>query len=145
VAKPGIEFLREIIAGKQAAPPIQATLGLELLEVKDGFARFQMLPGEKLYAWQGAVPGGVAAALLDAAMGAAVTTVLDAQTGYATATLSVHMTRAITARAGKVFAEGWVVHRGSRLVTSEGRLNDEQGRLLAHGSATSSLLERPAT
>jgi uncharacterized protein (TIGR00369 family) len=144
VVRPGIELLREIIAGKQAAPPLHATLGLKLLEVKDGFARFEMPRGEHLSGSQGTLPGGVAAALLDAAMGAAVTTVLDAQTGYATATLSVHTTRAITARAGKVFAEGWVVHRGSRLVTSEGRLTDEQGRLLAHGSATSSLVERPA-
>ncbi len=31
------------------------------------------------------------------------------------------------------------MHRGSRLVTAEGRLTDEQGRLLAHGSATFAL------
>jgi uncharacterized protein (TIGR00369 family) len=145
VGKRGIEFLRDIIAGKLAAPPIQATLGFELLEVQDGFARFQLLPGEHLYGWQNAVHGGVAAALLDAAMGAAVMTVLDASVGHASAGLTVHLTRAITSRAGKVLAEGWVVHRGSRLVTTEGRLTDDQGRLLAHGSATAALVERPAT
>ena len=143
--KRGIEFLRELIAGKVPAPPLHLALGCELLEVKDGFARFQLLPDEHLYGWQNAVHSGIAAALLDVAMGAAVMSVLDASTGYTSAGLTVHYTRSITARSGKVFAEGWVVHRGSRLVTLEGRLTDEQDRLLSHGSATASLVERPAT
>ncbi len=141
----GIELLRDVIAGKLAAPPIHATLGFELVEVQDGVARLQLTPSEKLYGWQNAVHSGVAAALLDAAMAAAVTSVLDASTGATTVGLNLHLTRSITARAGKLLAEGWVVHRCSRLVTLEGRLTDEQGRLLAHGSATAALVERPAT
>ena len=139
----GIEFLRDLIAGKAKPAPVQATLGLKLVDVSDGFASFQLLPGEKLYGADSAVHSGIAAALLDVAMGAAVTTTLDAKTTGTTAALNVHLTRAITARAGKLVAEGWVVHRGSRLVTAEGRLTDDQGRLLAHGSATCSLVERP--
>jgi uncharacterized protein (TIGR00369 family) len=145
IGKPGIAFLRAIAAGELPVPPIYATLGFELLEVKDGFARFQLLPGEHLYGFHNTPPSGVAAALLDSAMGAAVMSVLDAQTGYFTAGLSVHLTRPITSRGGKVLAEGWLVHRGTRLVTTEGRLSDEQGRLLAHGSGSASLVERAAT
>jgi acyl-coenzyme A thioesterase PaaI-like protein len=78
-------------------------------------------------------------------MSAAVMTTLDAATGHTTAMLTVHLTRAITARTAKVSAEGWVVHRGSRLVTAEARLNDEQGRLLGHGSGTYSLNERASS
>jgi uncharacterized protein (TIGR00369 family) len=144
LAKPGIEFLNDIIAGKVPAAPLQATLGFELVEVSDGFARFQLVPGEHLYGPTNAVHGGVAATLLDSAMGTAVMTTLDAATAYTTATLTVHLTRAITSRTVKVTAEGWVVHRGSRMVTAEGRLNDKQGRLLAHGSATCALVERLA-
>jgi uncharacterized protein (TIGR00369 family) len=142
VGKSGIEFLRELIAGTVPAAPLQATLGLQLMEVSDGFARFELTPGEHLYNLVGVVSGGVSGAILDAAMGGAVMTTLDAATGYTTATLTTHLTRAINARTVKVTAEGWVVHRGSRLVTAEGRLTDEQGRLLAHGSATCALVER---
>jgi uncharacterized protein (TIGR00369 family) len=143
--KPGIEFLRELIAGKAPPAPIQATLGFELVEVSDGFAKLVLVPGEHLYGSFNAVHGGVAATLLESAMGAAVMTTLNAVTGYTTATLTVHLTRAISPRTVKVVGEGWVVHRGSRLVTAEARLNDEQGRLLAHGSATCSLTERVAS
>jgi uncharacterized protein (TIGR00369 family) len=142
VGKPGIEFLREQIAGTVPSAPLQATLGFQLVEVSDGFARFELSPGEHLYGPTSVVHGGVAATLLESAMGAAVMTTLDAATGHTTAMLTVHLTRAITARTVKVSAEGWVVHRGSRLVTAEGRLTDEQGRLLAHGSATCALVER---
>jgi uncharacterized protein (TIGR00369 family) len=142
LGKTGIEFLRDIIAGKVPAAPLEATLGFSLVDVQDGFARFELMPGEHLFNPMNAVHGGVSATLLDSAMGAAVMTTLNAATGYTTATLTVHLTRAITLRTSKVIAEGWVVHRGSRLVTAEGRLNDAEGRLLAHGSATCAISER---
>lgn len=140
--KAGIDYLRELAAGLVPRAPVQATLGFDLVEVSDGFARLALTPGEHLYNPVGVVHGGVAALLLDSAMGTAVLTTLDAATGYTTVTLTTQLTRAITARTLKVAAEGWVVHRGSRLVTAEGRLTDEQGRLLAHGSATCALVER---
>jgi uncharacterized protein (TIGR00369 family) len=141
--KTGIELLREALVGKVPTAPLQATLGFELAEVSDGFARYELAPGGDAYVSARAVHASVPAMLLDAAMGAAVMTTLDAVTGYTIATLTVHLTRAITARTVKVLAEGWVVHRGSRLVTAEGRLTDEQGRLLAHASATCALTDRP--
>jgi uncharacterized protein (TIGR00369 family) len=142
VGKPGIDFLRALIGGEAPAAPIQATLGFELIEATDGFAKLQLVPGEHLYGAFNAVHGGVASALLDSAMAGAVVTTLDALTLPTTATISVHFTRAMTTRMAKVVGEGWVVHRGSRLVTAEGRLNDDQGRLLAHGSATYALTPR---
>ena len=142
--KPGIALLREAIGQKLPPGPLVALLGGELVEVTDGFARLELLPSEQLHSPTYALHGGVHATLLDAAMGAAVLTTLDAVSGYLTATLTVHVTRAITSRTLKVLAEGWVVHRGSRFVTTEGRLTDEQGRLLAHGSATCALTERPS-
>jgi uncharacterized protein (TIGR00369 family) len=141
--KPGIEFLRELIAGKAPAAPIQVTLGFELVEVSDGFAKLQLTPGEHLFGALNAIHGGVSSTLLDSAMGSAVMTTLDAVTAGSTVALTVHLTRTMTLRTTKVVAEGWVVHRGSRLVTAEGRINDDQGRLIAHGSATYALSERP--
>lgn len=140
--KPGIEFLRGLIAGDTLPAPIQATLGFELVEVSDGFAKLQLVPGEHLYGAFNSVHGGVASTLLDSVMATAVVTTLDAVTVATTATLTVHFTRPMTTRMASVVGEGWVVHRGSRLVTAEGRLNDDQGRLLAHGSATYALAPR---
>lgn len=142
--KSGIELLRAIIDGTAPPSPIQATLGFSVLEVTDGFAKLLLEPGEHLYGSFNVAHGGVSATLLDAAMSCAVLTTLDAYTVGSTASLTVQLTRAITTRMQQVIAEGWVVHRGSRLVTAEARLVDEQGRLLGHGSSTCSLTERAA-
>ena len=142
--KTGLELLEEALAGKLTTAPLLKALGCALAEATDGFARFELVATEELHSPAYAVHGGVLAALLDAAMGAAVLTTLDAAKGYSTATLTVHVTRAITTRTGKLTIEGWVVHRGSRLVTAEARVTDEQGRLFSHGSATLSIIDRPS-
>ena len=37
---------------------------------------------------------------------------------------------------GELTCEGRVIHRGGTIATSEGKLLDAKGRLLAHGSET---------
>lgn len=143
--KTGLELLQEAIDGKLPTGPLLTSLGCALAEATDGFARFELTPTEQLHSPAYALHAGVLTTLLDAALGAAVLTTLDASKGYSTATLTAHLTRAITARTDKLTIEGWVVHRGSRLVTAEARVSDEQGRLFAHGSATFSIIDRPSS
>ena len=52
------------------------------------------------------------------------------------------LTRGMTVKTGAFVAEGRVVHRGSRIMTAEGKLLDGEGKLLAHGTTTCMLLER---
>jgi uncharacterized protein (TIGR00369 family) len=62
--------------------------------------------------------------------------VLEAGVAYTTLELKVNLVRPITVATGPVRAEGTLVHRGRRTATSEARLVDATGRLLAHGSCT---------
>jgi uncharacterized protein (TIGR00369 family) len=139
----GIAFLQGILDGATPPAPIQSTLGFDLIDVREGAARFRLSPGEHLYNPMNAVHGGVACVLLDSAMGSAAMTTLDEKTAYTTVDLTVHLTRAIQASTGPITAEGRVLHRGQRVVVTEGRLTDEQGRLLAHATGTCLLFERP--
>jgi uncharacterized protein (TIGR00369 family) len=140
--KTGLELLRSILEGKTPPAPIQKTLGFDLVAVEEGMARFRLVPGEQHYNPMSAVHGGVACTLLDSAMGCAVMSVMDATTGYATVDLSIHLTRPITEKTGPIVAEGRVLRRGSRLVTTEAKLTDEQGKLLAHATGACMLLQR---
>ncbi|MBM3484158.1 MAG: PaaI family thioesterase [Alphaproteobacteria bacterium] len=56
--------------------------------------------------------------------------------GYTTVEIKVNFVRAVTDRTGPVRAEGRVINAGKRIGTSEGRLTDKDGKLLAHGTAT---------
>jgi uncharacterized protein (TIGR00369 family) len=62
--------------------------------------------------------------------------VLEAGTGYTTLEIKVNYVRPITVATGPVRALGSVLHRGRRTATSEARLVDAAGKLLAHGTCT---------
>lgn len=135
----GLDWLRKLAAGELPPPPIGATLDFTAESFTEGRAVFTCTPAEFHYNPIGSVHGGLAATLLDSAMGCAVHTTLPVGVAYGTIDLHVRYTRTITVDTGPVRCEGFVVHRGSRLVTAEGRLTDAAGRLLAHGD-TSCLL-----
>ena len=140
--KTGREFLQAIIDGQIPPAPIQHTLGFSLATVGDGHATFRGEFGEHMYNPMMGVHGGVVCTLLDSAMGCAVMSLCDAKTGYTTVDLNVHLTRPITVKTGAFVAEGKIIHRGSRVMTVQGRLLDAQEKLLAHATATCLLLDR---
>ena len=138
----GYQFLRGILEGTIPQAPILLGLGVALSAVEKGVVRFRGTPREYMYNPMNGVHGGVACLVLDSAMGSAVMTTLDERTAYTTVDLTVHLTRPITVRTGPFTAEGRVMARGTRIATAEGRLVDEQDRLLAHATSTCLLIER---
>jgi uncharacterized protein (TIGR00369 family) len=138
----GLAFLGAILDGAVPPPPIQQTLRFDLVHADEGVVRFRLVTGEQHANPMNVVHGGVACVLLDSAMGSAAMTTLDEQTAYTTVDLNVHLTRAIALDAGPIVAEGRVVHRGSRVITTAGELRDGRGRLLAHGTSTCLVMAR---
>ncbi|MCL6738436.1 PaaI family thioesterase [Streptomyces neyagawaensis] len=137
----GLEFLRDMGAGRLPAPPISATLDMALEEVEFGRAVFSLLPGEEHYNPIGSVHGGVFATLLDSAAGCAVQSTLPAGMAYTSLDLNVKFLRRITVDTGRVRAVGTVLNGGRQTALAEAKLIDDQDRLLAH--ATSSCLLFP--
>lgn len=132
----GIDYVRAIFAGELPAPPIAELIGFRGVEAEPGRAVFEIVPGEQHYNPIGSVHGGVALTLLDSAMGCAIHTLLEAGVGYATLEVKANFVRPILAETGLVRCEGTVLHAGSRVATAEGRVTDEAGKLLAHGTTT---------
>ena len=132
----GLEFLKGISEGRFPPPPIAHLLGFTLTEVEEGRGLFTGTPDFRLYNPIGSVHGGYIATLLDSCMSCAVHTTAPAGFGYTTVEIKVNFVRAVTDKTGLVRAEGKMINAGKRIGTSEGRLTDAQGRLLAHGTAT---------
>jgi uncharacterized protein (TIGR00369 family) len=132
----GLEALRRTIAGELPHPPIAETLGLRLVEADPGRVVWEGEPGEQHYNPLGTVHAGFATTLLDSAMGCAFISTAPPQTAWTTLELKANFTRAITAQTGRVRCTGTVVHPGRTVATTEARLEDELGRLLAHGTST---------
>jgi len=132
----GMTLFGEMAAGRLPAPPICQALGIWLAEVEPGRVVFAYQPVFAHYNPLGSVHGGIAATLLDSAMGCCIHTTLKAGIGYTTVEIKVNYVRAMTDKTGPVRAEGKVINVGSRIATSEGRLVDSSGKLLAHGTTT---------
>lgn len=138
---PGLEFLRQIRDGKIPPPPITDTLAYDLTVVEPGFVVFEIEPQEFHYNPIGTVHGGVALTLMDSAMSCAVQTMLPAGTGYTTLELKLNFVRGITAKTGRMRAEGKIVHAGARTAIAEGRFVDMDGKLYAHATTTCFILQ----
>jgi uncharacterized protein (TIGR00369 family) len=136
----GLENLQAMIDDRGGQAPLHKALAIRLVEVGDGWAVFQGQPDESHYNPQGTVHGGWISAILDSALGCAVHTRLGAGKGYTTLELKVNMVRAVSAATGIVSARGEIVHLGRRTATSEAKLVDTDGKLLAHASSTCLIL-----
>lgn len=132
----GLALMTGVMNGTFPAPPIARALGFSLAEVEAGRVAFAYQPVFEHYNPLGSVHGGIAATLLDSVMGCCIHTMLKAGTGYTTVEIKVNYVRAMTTKTGPVRAEGKVINLGSRIATSEGRLLDASGKLLAHGTTT---------
>ena len=132
----GLELLQGMIAGKYPGPPIAELLGFRLASAEQGRAVFEANPGIKHYNPLGSVHGGFAATMLDSCMACAVQTMLDVGIGYTTIEFKITFLRPRTEQTGLVQAIGEVINVGRRLGASQGRLVDEQGKILAHGTTS---------
>ena len=132
----GLDLFKGLLEGRFPAPPISKALGFNLLEVEAGRVIFGYTPVFDHYNPLGSIHGGIAATLLDSVMGCCIHTMLKAGSGYTTVEIKVNYVRAMTDKTGPVTVEGKVINVGSRIATSEGKLYDGAGKLLAHGTTT---------
>ncbi|MFE7323903.1 PaaI family thioesterase [Streptomyces sp. NPDC057565] len=143
--KTGLEFLRDIAAGRLPAPPVGTTLAFSLDEAEPGRVVFSLIPGEEHYNPIGSIHGGIYATLLDSAAGCAVHSTLPQGMGYTSLDLTVKFLRPITVDTGKIRAVGTVVSSGRRTALAEARLLDGADRLLAHATSSCMLIPVPTS
>lgn len=136
VGRTGLELLQAAVAGVLPPPPIARTLGMSLVEVAEGRAVFSVTPREFHYNPLGVAHGGLALTLIDSATGCAFQTTLPADVAYTTLETKANFVRPITLDTGAVRCTAETVHVGRSTGTAMARVEDEAGRLLAHGTST---------
>ncbi|MFF7529039.1 PaaI family thioesterase [Streptomyces bobili] len=140
----GIDFLRELQAGRLPGPPINYAIDFALDEVEPGRAVFSLTPAEEHYNPIGSVHGGIFATLLDSAAGCAVQSMLPQGMAYTSLDLTVKFLRRITVETGTVRAIGTVVNKGRQTALAQAQLFDAKDRLLAHATSSCMLFPVPS-
>jgi uncharacterized protein (TIGR00369 family) len=137
----GLAFVQGLVDGSLPLNTIAQTLGYDVSEAESGRVVVTLVPNDSHLNPSGTVHGGLAATLLDSAMGLAIWSTLEKGLGQTTLEFKISLIRPITPGMGVIRAEGTVLNRGRRVGTAEGRITDERGRLLAHGTTTCLIFE----
>ncbi|PXX68728.1 uncharacterized protein (TIGR00369 family) [Nocardia tenerifensis] len=132
----GLELLRTAMATKDRPPFIGDLLGMEVDLLEHGKAVFALRTRPDFANPLGTTHGGICATLLDSVMGCAVHTTLEAGVGYTTLELKINYIRSAPTDGQRLTATGTTIHVGRTTATAEGRVVDEQGRLVAHATTT---------
>jgi uncharacterized protein (TIGR00369 family) len=139
----GLATLRGMIEGSLPAPPFSVTTSIFLVAADEGKVVFEGEPKADFYNPLGTIHGGWTASIMDSVMACAVHSTLAPGEAYTTLEFKLHFCRPILPTTGVVRAEGVVLSRGRRAATSEGRLYDGAGKLLAHGTETCMIFDMP--
>jgi uncharacterized protein (TIGR00369 family) len=132
----GLEFVQGLVDGTLPLNTIAQTLGYDVTEAGSGRVVVTAEPSGIHLNPAGTVHGGLAATLLDSCMGLAIQSTLEKGVSQTTLEFKISLLRPITPETGMIKAEGIVLSRGRRVGTAEGRVTDDSGRLLAHGTTT---------
>lgn len=131
----GIELFGKMLAGELPAPPVSAVSNQWITEVREGHVIWEASPPANFVNPMGGVHGGWAMTVLDSALACAVHSALPAGRGYTTVEVKVNLTRAPVV--GETYhCEGKLITLGGRTGTSEAKLTDAKGRVVAFGTTT---------
>ncbi len=134
----GLDFLRSVLDGRSAPPPMARLMGFSLVEVDYGLAVFECTPDESAYNPIGVVHGGLVCTLADSAAGCAVQSTLEAGVAYTSIDINVTYLRPVTKETGLIRATARTTKPGRRVAYATVEVADTAGKLLAQ--ATSSCL-----
>jgi uncharacterized protein (TIGR00369 family) len=137
----GLEFVQGLADGTLPLNTIARTLGYDITEADSGRVVVVAEPKDTHLNPAGTVHGGLAATMLDSCMGLAVQSTLERGVGSTTLEFKISFVRPIMPDTGPIKAEGVVISRGRRVGTAEGRVTDDKGRLLVHGTTTCLIFE----
>ncbi|WP_431964675.1 PaaI family thioesterase [Nocardia sp. bgisy134] len=132
----GLELLKIAMTLKDRPPFIGDLLGMEAETLEHGKVVFSLQTRQEFANPLGSTHGGICATLLDSVMGCAVHSTLEAGVGYSTLELKVNYIRSVPTDGRKLTATGTTIHVGRTTATAEGRVVDDQGRLVAHATTT---------
>ncbi|MGV9711913.1 PaaI family thioesterase [Gordonia sp. NPDC003424] len=133
----GLELLRWIQQhDNDDVPSIRRLLSMRFDEVDHGRVEMSLTTIPDFTNPLGTVHGGICATMLDSVMGCAVHSTLPAGVSYTTLELKVNYIRAAQVDGKKLSATGTVIHVGRRSATAEGKVVDDNGKLIAHATTT---------
>jgi uncharacterized protein (TIGR00369 family) len=139
----GLEFVARLADGRIRRPPMAETLPFILLLPEEGKVELLGTPEARFCNLTNTIHGGWIMTMLDTVMALAAQTTLSPGEACPSHETTAKFVRPIFADSGEMHVIGHVVSRGRTVITLEGRIEDAQGKLHAHGTSTCLIVRKP--
>ncbi len=140
----GLERVSRLADGTFRPPAMAETLPFKLLLPEVGKVELRATPEARFCNLTNTIHGGWAMTMLDTAMSLAAQTTLAAGEVCPSLETSTKFVRPISIHSGVMHVTGYVVVRGRTLITLEGRIENEEGKIHAHGTSSCMIIPRKA-
>lgn len=132
----GVEILNRMKSGDLPMPPMAEVIGMTPESAEPGRVVFTSTPKAAFLNPMGTIHAGYALTLLDTVLACTVHSTLQPGQSYTTLEVKANFVRAILPDSGVLTIEGNILSAGRRIGTSEAKITDAKGRLLAHATTT---------
>ncbi len=120
--------------------PFYRHMGMELLEATQGRSRVRLPLKEEFKNLYGTIHGGAIATLLDSSCSIAAGTLMEP--GEVAVTLNQRVNYIAQPQGSLLYAEGRAIHKGRYTGVGQAEVRDDQGNLVAVGTATIFIFRR---
>ncbi|MFZ1038017.1 MAG: PaaI family thioesterase [Smithella sp.] len=133
-------YLEKVKAGQKEINPFLYYLGITLVELKDGYARFRMPVRPEYLQGAKTMQGGLIVALADETIAHAMMTQLSPEEGLTTIELKSNFLAGVSD--GDLIATATVFKKGQSLIIGDCLVTDNTGKNVCRVSATFLLLKK---
>ena len=133
-------FKAAILDWMKTKNPFWALLGMELLEIKKGWAIVRLPVEDKLTNAIGLVHGGAIFSAADSAVGIALVGMTNRNENISTLEMKINYMKPVKGR--EIMAEAKIIHRGSQTAIGDVEVRDEDRNLISKGLATYAIFKK---
>jgi uncharacterized protein (TIGR00369 family) len=133
-------FKAAILDWMKTKNPFWALLGMELLEIKKGWAIVRLPLEDKLTNAIGLVHGGAIFSAADSAVGMALVGMTSRDESITTLEMKINYMK--PAKGREIMAEAKIIHRGSQTAIGDVAVRDEEQNLISKGLATYAIFKK---
>ena len=133
-------FKESLLNWMKTNNPFWSLLGMELTEIKKGWAKIRLPFTPKLTNGIGVAHGGAIFSPADSAVGMALIGLVDKDENISTLEMKINYLKPLAE--GEIIAEAKIVHRGTMTAIGDVEVRDGQGTRIAKGLATYAITKK---
>lgn len=133
-------FKEALLTKTKERIPFWSLVGIELIDIRKGWAKTKIPYSQKLINANGVVHGGVIFSAADSAVGLALLGLVDRHDLITTIEMKINYLKSFDR--GEIFAEAKIIFKGSQIAVGEVEVRDSDGNLVAKATSTYAIIKR---